>query len=121
MVVRKAQIVQLVEVRSSFYKGERAWHELQLRTGTIFNRLPRLFFGSPAEVDHRITHKEYAMNRFLHASAWQFLLTSTIDSGQWTIDNETAYLQIPDSLKPSAWQFLLPIAFAVPYCLVRLP
>jgi len=53
MVVRKAQIVQLVEVRWSFYKGERAWHELQLRTGTIFNRLPRLFFGSPDEVEGR--------------------------------------------------------------------
>jgi len=51
IVVRKAQIVQLVEVRWSFYKDERAWHELQLRTRTIFNRLPRLFFGSSAEVE----------------------------------------------------------------------
>jgi len=51
IVVRKAQIVQLVEVRWSYCTFEKAWHELQLRTGTIFNRLPHLFFGSPAEVE----------------------------------------------------------------------
>ena len=75
--VRKAQIVQLVEVRWSFYKGERAWHELQLRTGTIFNRLPRLFFGSSAEVEWRGIHKKWSMNRFFHA----------FYSGQLTIDS----------------------------------
>ena len=41
---------KLVEVRPKDCNCESEQHELQLQTRTIFNRLPLLFFGSPAEV-----------------------------------------------------------------------
>jgi len=114
MVVRKAQIVQLVEVRSSFYKSERAWHELQLRTGTIFNRLPRLFFGSPAEVeDQEVIIINQWINiltdsRFLKTfSLNSFSLCSFYCLQQWTIDN---WQQISRLLLPIAY-CLLPLRF----------
>ena len=41
---------KLVEVRPIDCNFKSAHYELQLQTRTIFNRLPLLFFGSPAEV-----------------------------------------------------------------------
>ncbi len=41
---------KLVEVRPIDCNFKSAHYELQLQTMTIFNRLPLLFFGSPAEV-----------------------------------------------------------------------
>ena len=48
----KLKSSKLVEVRPSGCNYERAQHELQLHTRTIFNRLLLLFFGLPAEVGH---------------------------------------------------------------------
>jgi len=132
MVVRKAQIVQLVEVRWSGCKCEKDWHELQLRTGTIFNRLPRLFFGSPAKVDHRITHKEYAMYRFLHAIWWTnyyWLQQLTMDNWQLTMKRQISRLLFLNAFSLYTFSLAFPdclnafslntfgLAISIAYCL----